>query len=162
MLLGQIHDIIKTAPKGANIVLEWVREAKTRKGSPSISKAVRMVGRVGVAYDNLKSVREKRANGELPEENQGLAEWAEWAEYPFLIRHKTKGTVYLRMYKGTSEKVKPKVAFFMDGHQVERADIEAHLLASEKQSHDDSDTFMVKVDDLKRVYNENDDFATTF
>lgn len=159
MELAQVNNIIESAPKGANIVLEWTRDAKVRKGSPKVRKMVRMVGRIGVEYDALKAVQQKRSNGELPSENQGLAEWAEWVQYPFVIRHRTKGTLYLRMYKGTSKKTHPSVAYILDGKAVSFEAVEAMLLASEKRGHDDTDTFMVKVDDLTRVWSETDDYG---
>lgn len=159
MELAQVQNIIESAPKGANIVLEWTRDAKVRKGAPKVRKMVRMVGRVGVEYDSLKSVQQKRSNGQLPSENQGLAEWAEWVQYPFVIRHKTKGTLYLRMYKGTSAKVHPSVAFLLDSKAVSFEAIEQHLLASEKRGHDDTDTFMVKISDLTRVWSETTDYG---
>lgn len=73
MKLETVQNVLTLAPKGANIVLEWTRSAKTRKGvTDTILKSVRMVGRVGVEYDNLRAVQEKRESGELPTENAGL------------------------------------------------------------------------------------------
>lgn len=159
MELAQVQKIVETAPKGANIVLEWTRDAKVRKGAPKVRKMVRMVGRVGLTYDNLGAVQEKRSNGELPSENQGLAEWAEWVQFPFLIRNKKSGQLYLRLYKGTSDKVRPRVAYILDGKAVSFEAVEAHLLASEKGSHDNTDCFIVKIEDLTRVYSESAEYG---
>jgi len=158
MHLAQVKQVMDTVPKGANVILEWTRQAKTRKGAPMIHKAVRMVGRLGLTYDNQAAVQEKRSNGELPTENKGLAEWAEWVQFPFLIRHRTKGTMYLRMYSGTSKKVKPHRQFLMDGEAVSFEMVEAHLLAAEKKS-EHGDTFMVKVEDVTRIYSENVEYG---
>ena len=158
MELVQVNNVMETAPKGANIVLEWTRDAKTRKGAPKVRKMVRCVGRVGVEYDNLASVQAKRSNGELPTENQGET-WWEWVQHPFLVRHKKSGQHYLRLYKGTSKKVALHRQFLMDGKAVSFEMVEAHLLASEKRSNDSTDTFMVKVEDLTRVYSETAEYS---
>lgn len=160
MKLAQINAVMENAPKGANIVLEWVRPCKTRKAfrGRNIEKAVRMVGRLGVEYDNLKSVQAKRSDGRLPKENQG-ATWWEWERHPFLACHKKSGQRYLRMYKGTSEKVKPHRQFYLDGKAVDAETVAPMLLASETKSHDDTDTFMVKIEDLTAIRSENEDFA---
>jgi len=157
MELAQISQVIETAPKGANIILGWVRDAKTRKGAPKVRKMVRMVGRLGIEYDNLASVVEKRANGELPKENQGET-WWEWVTHPFLIRHKKTGQQYIRMYSGTSKKTKPIRQFLMNGETVSFEDVEAHLLASEKNS-SHGDTFMVKVEDITAIRSETADYG---
>lgn len=150
-----VNAIIEGAPKGANIVCEWDREANVKAAGRNLNirKQVRMVGRVGMEYDNLISVQRKRESGELPKENAGLQSWAEWLVYPFLLGHKVKGTQYLRLYKGTSKTVKPSVAWTMNGDAVDKAEIAAYLSASEL-SKSDGDCFMVKVADLKRVWIE--------
>jgi len=159
MELAQVNQVMEIAPKGANIVLEWTRNAKTRKGAPQVRKMVRMVGRVGLTYDNIGAVKEKRENGELPKENQGLAEWAEWVKFPFLIKNKKSGQLYLRLYKGTSAKNPPHRQFIMDGQAVSFEAVEAHLLASEKGSHDNTDCFIVKIEDLTRIYSESAEYG---
>jgi len=162
MDLSQVSKVMETAPKGANVILEWVRECKVRKGSPQVKKAVRMVGRLGLNYDNLAKVVEKRANGDLPQESAGLPEWSEWVKYPFLIRHKGTGQMYLRLYKGTSDKVKPKRQYILNGKETDPEAVDAYLLASEKKDHEDTDTFMVKVEDLTRVYSETTEYGSLF
>jgi len=151
-----VNAIIEGAPKGANIIVEWDREAKVKKAfAGRIRKQVRMVGRVGLTYDNLISVQRKRETGELPQENAGLQTWAEWLKFPFLLGHKTKGTQYLRLYKGTSKTVQPYVEWTLDGKEVAKEAIMDMLLASEKKP-SEGDCFMVKVEDLKRVWIETD------
>ena len=161
MELANVSAVMESVPKGANIVLEWTRDAKVRKGAPNVKKAVRMVGRLGVEYDNLAAVQEKRSNGELPAENQSETWWT-WERHPFLVRHKTTGQRYLRLYKGTSTKVRPSVQYLCEGKAVSFEAIEAHLLASEKGSHDNTDTFMVKIEDLTRIYSETAEYGSLF
>jgi hypothetical protein len=148
-----LNAIIENAPKGANIVCEWERDAKVKVAGRNLNirKAVRMVGRVGLTYDNLKAVKEKRETGELPKENAGLQAWAEWLTFPFLLGHKTKGTQYLRLYKGTSKKVAPSVSWTMNSKAVDKEEIACYLQASELKK-SEGDCFMVKVADLKRVW----------
>ena len=151
MQVDQVKQAIQTTPKGANIVIEWVRPMKTRKGiTADLTKSVRMVGRMGIEYDNVKKVQDKRENGELPSENQGLP-WGKWAEYPYLIEH--KGTFYVRLYNGTSEKVKPEVHFFQNGVEVEKEAIAAMVLKSEIDSKK-GETFTCKVENMTRIHAE--------
>lgn len=151
MKKSEVLAIVRTAPKGANIVLEWTRDAKTRKGTAGkVEKHVRMVGRIGVEYDNLNDVQEKRESGELPPVNQGLP-WGEWEEYPFLIAH--KGKHYLRMYKGTSVVHVPKVEWRLNGQPVPREMVEPFLLASET-AEKEGDCFTCSVENLERVWKE--------
>jgi len=128
MNVDQIKSAIASTPKGCNIIVEWLRNVKTRKGVvANITKAVRMVGRMGIDYDNLAAVQSKRESGELPSENQGLP-FGYWIEAPYLIGHvkkdETKETTYLRLYSGTSNKVHPSVAFFKDGKETTLRELE--------------------------------------
>jgi hypothetical protein len=151
MELAQVETAIETAPKGANIILEWVRPLKTRKGvTDNLTKSVRMVGRMGLDYNNVAAVQEKRESGELPAEPQPLP-WGTWYKFPFLIQH--KGAFYLRLYKGTSEKVHPESHFFRNGIEVKREEIAASLLASELDEKD-GETFTCKVENMTRIHTE--------
>ncbi len=149
MELHRVREIIKTARKGANIRLVWTRPAKVRKGAPTnIEKHVEMTGRMGLGYDNINNVQERRENGDAPAVNAGLP-WGEWEEFPFLIKHKESR--YLRLYKGSSEQHVPRVEWRMDGKPVEKSEIAAFLLASEKDEERDGETFTCKVEHLERV-----------
>jgi hypothetical protein len=150
-----IMAILDETPKGANIIIEWERDAKTKKNSPEIRKAVRMIGRVGIEYDNIGKVQEKRETGELPKENAGLPDWQEWEVYPYLLRHKTKGTNYVRLYKGTSEKVMPKVTWLLNGEPVAKEDISDYLYASELKT-SEGDCFQCKIEDITKLNLENE------
>lgn len=111
----------------------WVRPMKTRKGvTDTVTKTVRCVGRVGLAYDNRAAVQDARESGELPATNAGLP-WGEWfavngeSFFPYLITH--KGNLYLRIYPVPGRA--PKVIYKLNGRIVSKAEI-AHLcLASE-------------------------------
>jgi hypothetical protein len=151
MIVEQVKEGINATPKGANIIVEWNRAGKTRKGvAEQITKSVRMVGRIGIEYDNIGKVQAKRENGELPAENQGL-KWGRYEIYPYLIEH--KGNRYLRLYKGTSDKVKPKVVWYRNGIEVSRDEIAPLLLKSELQSKE-GDCFCVNVEAITRLHTE--------
>jgi len=178
MQKSQVVAAIEATPKGANIIVEWVREAKTFKGvSEKITKSVRMVGRMGIDYDNMASVQAKRESGELPAENQGL-KWGFWVTFPYLIGfnkgmkkenpdgsrneeyYKVLPTTayYLRLYNGTSDKVKPDVHFFVNSVEVDKTELfkrEKYLLASEKES-EHGDCFTCKVEDMTRIHSESE------
>jgi len=139
------------APKGANIIVEWLRPAKTRKTcTMTIEKHVRMVGRLGLNYDAQKDVIAKRASGELPEKNAGLP-WGQWAIYPYLIEH--KGTFYLRLYTGTSKTTHPMVEWLCEGVAVPKSLIENELLASEL-TEKDGDCFNCKLENMMQIHHE--------
>lgn len=151
MNVEQVKSTMVEIPKGCNIVVEWTRTAKTRKGvADDVSKSVRMVGRIGIEYDNMKSVQEKRESGELPAENRGLP-WGQFEIYPYLIEH--KGEHYLRLYKGTSDKVFPKVAWLKNGAEVSKDEVAPLLLKSELDSKD-GDCFCVNVVSVTRLHKE--------
>ena len=148
---NQVMQAISETPKGANIIVSWERPAKTKKSFQGIvNKQVRMVGRIGVQYDNLKAVKEKRESGELPAENQGLA-WGQFLVYPYLIGH--KGKEYLRLYHGTSKIPYNTAKFFVDGTEVEKSAIEDILLASEKIPCQ-GDCFVVQLDYITQIHSE--------
>lgn len=121
----------------------WGRFCKVRVGSPEIKKVTVMVARAGVQYDNLKSVQEKRENGELPAENAGLP-WGEWEQYPYLIKH--KGQRYVRLYPVPNTSC--KVEYFINGKAVSYDSIVKYLLASELKKEQSPDCIVVKLCDI--------------
>lgn len=154
MNLSQVQTAIEQTPKGANIIIEWVRPVKTLaafKGA-DLTKSVRMVGRMGIDYDKQKSVQEKRETGELPSESQPLP-WGNWAIFPYLIEH--KGNYYVRLYNGTSDKVRPEVHFFLDGNEVAFESI-AHMLPANEKQEKHGDCFTCKVENMTRIHHESE------
>jgi len=147
MQLEIVKATITAATKGANIHLEWHRNCKTKKScTDTISKSVQAVGRVGIDYDKQKAVVAKRAEGELPSENNGLP-WGQWAIFPYLIEH--KGRYYVRLYHGTGNAI-PKRQFYRNGNPVAFEDVESVLMASEKKSKT-GDCFCCKVEDMTAI-----------
>ena len=103
--------------------------------------------RAGITYDNLASVIEKRASGELPAENAGLPDWCEWKEFPYVLRHKTKGTEYIRLYPTDSV----KVTYSVEGREISYEEIEEFLTSDEKRGGDKPDCIMVTLDNVLEV-----------
>ena len=148
----QNADILKTLKdkKGQFSRAIWCREVKVKKGMPEFKKCTVMNVRTGIDYDNLKSVKDKRESGELPEENQGLP-WGEWEEFPILIKHKE--VLYARLYPAPDCTMEVEY-FDSTGHSVTYEEVEPYMLASEKRKEDDKkpDCICVKLNDLVELY----------
>lgn len=126
----------------------WVRPMKTRKDvSALVTKSVRCVGRVGLAYDKREAVQEARASGELPAQNAGLP-WGQWLLFPYLIQH--KGKLYLRIYPVPNRR--PRVIYRIDGRLASRAEVEPLCLSSEfSEVREDIGCMTLGVDNLRLV-----------
>jgi hypothetical protein len=151
--VNELIDEAMNTRKGVNIRLSWRRDCKVKKTcADSIEKATVAVGRIGINYDNMASVKEKRENGDLPEESQPI--WhgkGEWLIFPYLIRHTVTNELYLRIYHGTSKTAIPTVQFYKNGEPIRKGEIEDVLLASEKQDKSESDCFCVKLNDMTMI-----------
>jgi len=178
MQLEQVKTAMDATPKGANVILEWVRPCKVKKSvTDNITKSVRMVGRTQIDYDNQKAVQEKRENGDLPAENQGLS-WGFFPDYdnepwhiclnqgvkktledgtpnPEYYKVTDSTTHYVRLYNGTSKNVKAESHFFRNGQEVTMEDIKTEVLASEKDK-PHGDCFNCKVENMTRIHSESE------
>ena len=133
------------AKKGQFVSFKTERSMKVRKGQTPIVKISEFVARVGVTYDNMKSVKEKRSDGTLPEDNQGLP-WGTWVNFPYLIEH--KNALYLRCSATQNKEQHGKVQFYRDGVEISRDEAKSACLASEFASKSDGDVFNIKVDSI--------------
>lgn len=152
--IATIANVLTTAPKGANVILEWERPVETLKkySDFNIVKKVRMVGRVGIDYENIQSVKDGRKNGELPSEPVGS--WFDHDEnVKGLIYHKTTRKPYVQLFTGTSKTVKPSATFFIDGVEMEKSAIEQFITAKEKRE-GHGVTFICKVENMTRIHTE--------
>lgn len=168
MQADQVRAAIEAVPAGANIIVEWVRPVKVKKScQDKITKSVKAVGRMKIDYDNLKSVQAKRESGELPAENAGLP-WGFWVspcvigmnkglkkEDPLYSTVLPSTEFYLRLYNGTSDKVRPEVHFFRNGVEVSKESIDGDILASEKDS-EHGDCFTCKFENMTRIHSESE------
>jgi len=164
MNIREARIITADVSKGANLKVSWERKCKLRKKHSvtkepvidDITKEVNAVCRIGIDYDNMKVVKEKRESGELPTENQGI--WngkGVWVDFPFIVRHTNTNKLYLRLYYGSSvsaEKSK-KAQFKFNGDNCTFKDIENYVLGSENPYKDKkpSDCFYVKLEDIKTI-----------
>lgn len=132
--------------KGTIATLKTVRIMKVRKGRDEILKQSTFQCRLGVNYDNIAAVQEKRENGTLPAENAGLP-WGEWIQFPHLIGH--KGNHYMRCTTVNSGFI-PKVCFYQNGQEITKEQAQADCLASEF-AEKDNEVFTIKVESIIEV-----------
>jgi hypothetical protein len=123
------------------------RDLKVRKGQDTIKKRSTMQCRIGMVYDELASVQEKRENGALPEENQGLP-WGKWVAFPYLIEH--KGEFYVRCTVDKAAKL-TSPTFTRGGEIISREVAQAAALASEFSDRSDTDIFNLRVSTIETI-----------
>lgn len=135
--------------KGQIVTIHTIRDCKVRKDQQPIQKESTFQCRIGVNYDNIAAVQDKRDTGELPEKNAGLP-WGQWLIFPYVIEH--KGEQYIRCttlhnnYHGT-------VRYLRDGVEITRQEAEKACLASEfpKSQAKESDVFNIKIGSILDV-----------
>lgn len=139
--------IIEGYKKGVFSIVNMEKNLKVKKGFAPIVKKSSFSVQLGVEYDNKKSVIEKRAEGILPQENQGLP-WGEWALYPYVITH--KGEQYLRVSLYNSS-YKPTAIYLQNGVEISRDEAKTQCYASEFQDHSQADCFTIKASNIVSV-----------
>lgn len=135
------------AIRGQIVTLKTVRTMKVRKGQPEVLKESTFQTRLGVNYDNIASVQEKREEGKLPEENAGL-QWGEWLIFPHIIAH--KGNHYYRCTRVNSGFI-PKVCYYQNGKEISKDEAKAVCLANEFREGQDNEVFTIKVESIVEV-----------
>ena len=146
--LETVRTALDNAPKGANITLEWERDVETLKAHSdlNIRKHVVMVGRVEINYENLKAVKEKRANGELPPEPK--SPWFYHDENTKgIIYNKRTDAPYVQLFNGTDSRHVPKVKFTLDGKEISKEEISTFITAKERKS-EKGDVFCCKLENM--------------
>ena len=133
--------------KGQIATFTTERPLKVRKNEPAITKTSTFQARVGVDYDNIQAVQDKRASGELPEENAGLP-WGTWAVFPYIIEH--KGESYFRCTRIRNNFI-PKTVYTRDGVVISKEEAKAAALASEFKEDSDNEVFNIKVSSILAV-----------
>lgn len=133
--------------KGQIVTMLTERDCKVRKNQEPIRKRSEFQCRVGVNYDNIKTVIEGRANGEKPAENQGLP-WGEWALFPYIITH--KGEYYFRCTTlNNAHRVAP--IYTRNGQVISKDEAKVACLASEFSDAEQGEVFNIKVSSLLEV-----------
>lgn len=130
--------------KGQIVTMLTERDCKVRKGRDPIRKRSEFQCRVGVNYDNIKTVIEGRADGSKPAENAGLP-WGEWALFPYVITH--KGEYYIRCTTLNNAHSKP-AQFLRNGTAISKEEAQLDCLASEFAEGDRGEVFNIKVSSL--------------
>ena len=144
--ISEVSDILETLMnrKGQIATLTTSRPLKVRKNEQPIIKISTFQCRVGVDYDNIKVVQEKREVGELPSENAGLP-WGQWEVFPYVIEH--KGERYFRCTTIRNNFI-PKTVYTRDGAEISVEEARRAALASEFRSGDSSDVFNIKISSI--------------
>lgn len=133
--------------KGQIVTLVTTRAMKVRKGQDPIKKTSEFQCRVGVNYDNIKAVQEKRAEGQLPAENAGLP-WGEWVDFPYVIAHKGEYYVRCTILRNAFRKAP---TFTRNDVEITKDEAQVACLASEFREGDDNDVFNVKLSAIRSV-----------
>ena len=135
--------------KGQIVTLKTVRELKMKKGAAVVSKISRFQARIGCNYDNLAAVKEKREDGTLPSENQGLP-WGEWLVPNYVIEH--KGKLYFRCTAVHNDSSVREATFIDDkGNVITKEVALENALSSEKSDREELDVFNIVVDNIVEV-----------
>lgn len=134
--------------KGQIVTVKTQRPVKMKKDQPAVTKTSEFQCRVGVNYDNIKTVKEGRASGELPAENAGLP-WGEWIDFPYTIGH--KGETYVRCTMLDNSFRRAPVFMLADGTVVDKEFVKSKALASEFKEGDESVVFNIKLSSLLEV-----------
>ena len=124
---------VALSKKGTFATLEYSRPVKTVKACPvEITKTtVARNVRIGAQYDAMKSVQLSKGvtnTADAHKLNTGLKGF-EWVNYPTLLQN-AKGDKYVRIE--TNSNTRFESTYRVNGMEVNKADIEGYLLASEK------------------------------
>lgn len=133
------------AKKGQIVSFHTMRQMKVRKNHAPIQKESWFLARVGVVYDHIQEVIEKREDGRLPEENQGLP-WGTWAYFPYVIEH--KGEYYVRCTTLKNQNNRGRVKYIQNGIEITREQAQEACLASEFKEQDLADIFNIRASSI--------------
>lgn len=95
-------------------------------------------------YENLASTKEKREQGIEAQKPT----WWEWVKFPYIARHKTKGTLYV-VVKPTTEY--PSSKYFLNGVEVSSELVKPNL----KKVSGESTVYMLKLESITYLQQGN-------
>lgn len=148
MKANEIMEQIRKAGKGQFAGMTWQKDLPTRKGvQHKVSKVSQAVVRFGVEYENLKSTKEGREDGTLPEQNTGLP-WGQWKQYPYIIEN--KGNEYLRCTLGANNKI--KTSYFIDGNPATKEEVQVICLKSAFSSGAPQSVMNINVENITTLH----------
>lgn len=149
MRISEVLQIIESLKGGQFHNIAWEKTLKTRKGiTDTVTKKSSAIVRLGVSYDNKQAVIDKRENGELPSENQGLP-YGKWEIFPYLIAH--NGSFQLRVT--TAKNTKVETQYFLNGEKVHKSEIAELVLKSEIPQPNSTpiDVFNLKIENIVSI-----------
>ena len=140
---GVFFDVIYETNKSAKLL------ASERKNGTTVTKRTYTNCRKGILYDNMKAVKEKRENGELPPTNGGLNGF-EWVVFELLLKNK-KGELFARLYPCNNPNKKSHSTYFVNG--VEKTKDELKTMGIMQPSFFNSNNtptlcYNVRIDDI--------------
>ena len=153
MELTNIQNTLDKIKKGTFVDMSWGKQLKTRKGvSDIITKESFGNVRLGIDYDNKKSVIEKRETGEIPAENQGL-KGMEWIQFPYLLQG--KNSVHLRVYPTANNPISAK--YFRNGVEITKDEAKEYCLKSEIPDRNGElpECLNIKIENIKTIKGHN-------
>lgn len=127
--------------------IRYQRPLKFRKAFEEANfgfKETEGIFRLGINYENLGAVREKReADGS---ENEGMAPSLQWLVFPRLILNTKTEKIYARIYTANGQI--PKVSYTLNGSPVEKESLREYCLASEFADHKEVPCFLLDVENF--------------
>lgn len=149
MEYSNILSLIDSKKRGQFFSITWSKILPVKKNYEkyTIKKTSIAVVRIGVKYDNIRAVAEKRVSGELPSTNQGLP-WGEWDIPGYTIKH--KGKIYLRVSLVPGSKIKSEyhVDSFLATEDIARQMCLAKAFPNRKES---IDVLTIDIENIERV-----------
>lgn len=136
--------------RGAFRSILWERPLKTRKNVKDVI-VKRTYGsglRFGVAYDNLASTKQGRADGTLPAENAGLIGKA-WIVPNLTLRSLKTGKTIVRLSLAQSSKFDTE--YFINGRRATKSEVEPLVLKSEVASHEMPEVFDLATESILAI-----------
>ena len=147
----ELQEKILNLKKGSFQKLQWSKELKLYKKYENedikITKLSEGVVRFGIEYDNMKAIQEKRENGELPQDNQGL-NGLEWTLYPYLLKNPKTNKEYIRV-NTTGNKIKTR--YFLNGEEITKEVAEQYCTANNFSKGNPVEVFNIGVENIIAV-----------
>jgi len=132
--------------KGQIATMTTERPMKVRKGQPSIIKTSTFQARIGVDYNNIKAVKEKRESGVLAAVPQELP-YGKWLVFPYIIETETDYQVRCSKF---SSNFKPRTVYKRAGVEISKDEAAVACLASEFKENT-SEVFNIKISSILDV-----------
>lgn len=147
MTYNEVLELIKAHKKGEFFTIKFSKELpllKQYKEYYQATKVSQATVRIGVKYDNIRAVAEKRATGELPKENMGLP-WGEWDIPGYTIKH--KGNIYLRVSLVKGNPVRSR--YYLSGKEVSTDTLRLMCQKSAFSSGGSPDVLTISIDNIE-------------